>query len=210
MRRPDSVTTTIWLAVVVAMVLGFSLQRVVTTALPYFGFERRQELPKVEERFLLQLPGRVAALLDILDGTPVADRPTVLATAQLPQVRLRLLDAPAPNLGDRGEPDAEAMRHRIEAALSAPRPVIVADRYRLADEKAGPGGRARRERYLDRSFPLERAMASGRDQPGPAASKRPGGGRVLSRQRRCLGDPRPCLGDALVGRGSQAGRKAAF
>jgi hypothetical protein len=87
-----------------------TLERVVVTALPYFGFERRQELPKNEERFLLQLPGRVAALLDILDGTPVADRPAVLANAQLPQVRLRLLDAPAPNLGDRGEPDAEAMR----------------------------------------------------------------------------------------------------
>lgn len=45
-----------------------------------------------------------------------------------------------PNLGNRGEPDAEIMRHCIEAALSAPRPVIVADRYRLADEKAGPAG----------------------------------------------------------------------
>ena len=153
MRRPDSVTTTIGLAVVVAMVLGFGLQRVVTTVLPYFGFERRQELPKVEERFLLQLPGRVAALLDILDGTPVADRPTVLAAAQLPQVHLRLLDAPAPNLGNRGEPDAEAMRHRIEAALTAPRPVIVADRYRLADEKAGPaGGRVENGIWIEASL----------------------------------------------------------
>ncbi len=78
MRRPDSVTTTIGLAVVVAMLLGITLERVVVAALPYFGVERRQELPKVEERFLLQLPGRVAALLDILDGTPVADRPAVL------------------------------------------------------------------------------------------------------------------------------------
>ena len=78
MRRPDSVTTTIWLAVVVAMVLGFSLQREVTTVLPYFGFERRQELPEVEERFLLQLPGRVAALLDILDryARSRTDRPS--------------------------------------------------------------------------------------------------------------------------------------
>ena len=187
MRRPDSVTTTIWLAVVVAMVLGFSLQREVTTVLPYFGFERRQELPMVEERFLLQLPGRVAALLDILDGTPVADRPTVLANAQLPQVRLRLLDTPAPNLGDRGEPDAEAMRHRIEAALTAPRPVIVADRYRLADEKAGPAGGRVENGSVDRSFPRERAMASRRDQPGPAASERPSGGRVLRSQLRWPG-----------------------
>jgi len=153
MRRPDSVTMTIGFAVVVAMLLAIALERVVVTALPYFGIERRQELPKVEERFLVQLPGRVAALLDILDGTPVADRPAVLANAQLPQVRLRLLDAPAPNLGDRGEPDAEAMRRRIEAALSAPRPVIVADRYRLADEKAGPaGGRVENGAWIEASL----------------------------------------------------------
>jgi signal transduction histidine kinase len=153
MRRLDSVTATIALTVVVAMVLGFSLQQVVAVALPYFGFERRQELPKVEERFLLQLPGRVAALLDILDRTAVADRPTILAAAQIPRVHLRLLDTPAPNLGNRGEPDAEVMRHRIEAALTAPRPVIVADRYRLADEKAGPtGGRVENGTWIEASL----------------------------------------------------------
>ena len=153
MRRPDTVTATIALTVVVAMVLGFTLQHVVATALPYFGFDRRQELPKVEERFLLQLPGRVAALLDILDGTPVADRPTVLAAGQIPQVRLRLLDTPAPNLGNRGEPDAEVMRRRIEAALTTPRPVIVVDRYRLVDEKAGPaGGRVENGAWIEASL----------------------------------------------------------
>jgi hypothetical protein len=171
MRRPDSVIATIALTVVVAMVLGFSLQRVVVVALPYFGFERRQELPEVKEPFLVQLPGRVAALLDILDRTPVADRPTVLAAAQIPQVNLRLLDTPAPNLGNRGEPDAEVMRHRIEAALTAPRPVIVADRYRLADQKAGPaGGRVENGTWI------EAALANGQwllvvsnlDPPPPA------------------------------------------
>jgi signal transduction histidine kinase len=153
MRRLDSVTATIALTVVVAMVLGFTLQRVVATALPYFGFERRQELPKIEERFLLQLPGRVAALLDILDRTAVADRLTILAAAQIPQVHLRLLDAPAPNLGNRGEPDAEVLRHRIEVALTTPRPVIVADRYRLADETAGPaGGRVENGTWIEASL----------------------------------------------------------
>ena len=156
MRRPDSIIATIALTVIVAMVLGFSLQRVVVVALPYFAFERRQELPEVEERFLVQLPGRVAALLDILDRTPVADRPTILAAAQIPQVHLRLLDTPAPNLGNRGEPDAEVMRHRIEAAMTAPRPVIVADRYRLADQKAGPaGGRVENGTWI------EAALANG-------------------------------------------------
>ncbi len=102
---------------------------------------------------MLQLPGRGAALLDILDRTPVADRPTVLAAAQIPQVNLRLLDAPAPNLGNRGEPDAEVMRHRIETALTAPRPVIVADRYWLADQKAGPaGGRVENGAWIEASL----------------------------------------------------------
>src|SRR5438874_11816810 len=32
------------------------------------------------------------------------------------------------------------MRYRIEAALAAPRPMIVADRYRFADQNAGPAG----------------------------------------------------------------------
>jgi signal transduction histidine kinase len=140
MRRPDSVTATIALTVIVAMVLEFSLQWGVTTGLPYLGFERRQELPKAEERLFLQLPSRVAALLDILDRTPVADRSTVLAAAQTPQIRLRLLDTPAPNLRNRGELAAEVMRYRIEAALTAPRPVIVVHRYRLTDQKPALGG----------------------------------------------------------------------
>ena len=210
MRRPDSVTTTIWLAVVVAMVLGFSLQREVTTVLPYFGFERRQELPVVEERFLLQLPGRVAALLDILDRTPVADRPTVLAAAQIPQVNLRLLDTPAPNLGDRGEPDAEVMRHRIETALTAPRPVIVADRYRLADQKAGPaGGRVENGTWIEAS------LANGQwllvvTNLDPTPPNDPVAAEFSALSFAGLAGPLPCLGDPPVGRGSQAGRKAAF
>jgi signal transduction histidine kinase len=170
MRRPDSVTATIALTVVVAMILGFSLQHVVTTALPYFGFERPQELAKVEEQFLLQLPGRLATLLDILDRTAVADRPTVLAAAQIPKVQLRLLDTPARNLGNRGEPDAEVIRHRVEAALTVARPVIVADRYRLADEKAGPaGGRVEAGRWIEASLANGQwlLVASNLDPPPP-------------------------------------------
>jgi hypothetical protein len=71
----------------------------------------------------------------------------------------------------RGEPDAEVMRHSIEAALTAPRPVIVADRYRLADQKAGPaGGRVENGTWI------EAALANGQwllvvsdlDPPPPA------------------------------------------
>lgn len=142
-RRSDNITITITLTVVIAMVVGFSLQQLVNTGLLYLGFERQQRLPPGKTRLLLQLPGRIAALLDILDATPPADRPNVIAAAQTPQIRLRLLDTPGLNLGDRGEPNAELLRHRIEAVLTTPRPVIVADRYRLIDQNAGPaGGRA--------------------------------------------------------------------
>ena len=183
MRRPDSVTTTIWLAVVVAMVLGFSLQREVTTVLPYFGFERRQELPKVEERFLLQLPGRVAALLDILDryaGRGQTDRPRHRpASASPPSLarRARAESGQSRRAGRGG--DAPSHRSGSERAATGDRRRSLSSRRR----ESRAGGRTRRERYLDRSFPLERAMASRRDQPGPAASERPSGGRVLSRQR---------------------------
>jgi hypothetical protein len=46
MRRLDSVTATIALTVVVAMVLGFSLQQAVTIALPYFAIASKRPLPR--------------------------------------------------------------------------------------------------------------------------------------------------------------------
>ena len=210
MRRPDSITATIALTVVVAMVLGFTLQRVVTTALPYFGFERRQELPKVEERFLLQRPGpggRTARHPRWHAGCGQTDRPrrrSASASPPSPARRARAESGQSWRAGRRG--DAPSHRSRSYRAATGDRRRSLSARGR----ESRSGRWTRREWYLDRSFPCERSMAPRRDQPGPAASKRPGGGGILHRQLRCLGDPLPCLGHAPVGGGSQAGRKAAF
>ena len=136
----DNTTTTISLTVVVAMVLGFSLQHLVDSGLLYLGFSRQQTVQSANPRLLMQLPGRFAALLDVLDATPDAERPVVIAAAQRPGVHVRLLDAPAPNLVNSREPDANLLRSRIEAVLTVPRPVFVADSYRPADQRTGGNG----------------------------------------------------------------------
>ena len=117
-RWRDSITTTIALTVVVAMLLGFSLQRLVSSGLLYLGLAPQQTLQIGNPQLFQQLPGRIAALLDVLDGTPGAERPVVIAAAQRPSIRIRLLDAPMPNFVNRGEPDAELLRRRIEAVLT--------------------------------------------------------------------------------------------
>jgi signal transduction histidine kinase len=135
----DSTTMTIALAVVVAMVLGASLQQVVSSELLYLGLARQQNLQTENVRVFVQLPGRIAALLEVLDAMPDAERPAVIAAAQRPQVHLRLIEGPFPNLIDSHEPDANLLRGRIEAVLTVPRPVVVADRYRPSDQRAGAG-----------------------------------------------------------------------
>ena len=139
-RWRDSIATTIALTVIIAMVLGFSLQQLVSSGLLYLGVARQQTVRNANPRLLLQLPGRIAVLLDILDATPGSERPIVVAAAQRPLIRVRLLDAPIPNLVNRGELDADLLRRRIEAVLTVPRPLVVADSYRPADQHARTGG----------------------------------------------------------------------
>ena len=136
-RWRDSITTTIALTVVVAMLLGFSLQRLVSSGLLYLGLASQQTLQIGNSQLFQQLPGRIAGLLDVLDGTPDAERPVVIAAAQRPSIRIRLLDAPMPNLVNRGEPDADLLRRRIEAVLTVPRPVVVVNAYAPANQQAG-------------------------------------------------------------------------
>jgi hypothetical protein len=121
-RWRDSIAMTIALTVIVAMVLGLSLQQLVSSGLLYLGVARQQNIRNGNPRLLLQLPGRIAVLLDVLDATPDTERPIVVAAAQRPLVHVRLLDAPIPNLVNRGELDADLLRRRIEAALTVPRP----------------------------------------------------------------------------------------
>ena len=135
--RGGSVATTIAVTFVVAMALRFGLQQVVGSGLHYLGLARHETVKQRDAHLLQQLPGRIAGLLDVLDATPEAQRPAVIAAAQRPQVHVRILDAPIPNLTNPTEPSADVLRRRIEAVLRVPHPVIVADRYQLADKQAG-------------------------------------------------------------------------
>jgi signal transduction histidine kinase len=120
------------------MVLGATLQQMVSSELFYLGQARRQALQIQNQRVFDQLPGRIASLVEVLNTMPDAERPSVIAAAQRPQIHIRLLDGPFPNLIDSHEPDANLVRSRIEAMLTTARPVIVADRYRPEDQRAGP------------------------------------------------------------------------
>jgi hypothetical protein len=42
-----------------------------------------------------------------------------------------------PNLVNRGEPDADLLRRRIEAVLTVPRPVVVVNSYAPSNQQAG-------------------------------------------------------------------------
>ena len=136
--RGGSASATIALTVVLAMALGFSLQQVVAPGLHFLGLARHGIVQKGDARVLQQLPGRIAGLLDVLDATPEAQRQAVIEAAQRPRVHVRILDAPIPNMTNQVEPNANLLRHRIEAVLRVPRPVIVADRDRLEDKQASP------------------------------------------------------------------------
>ena len=69
-----------------------------------------------------QLPGRIAALVDVVQASPDEARPAILKAAQRPLLQVRLLDAPRPNLLNQREPEIDLLRTRIQAMLSTPRP----------------------------------------------------------------------------------------
>ena len=122
----SSITTTIVLTVVIAVVLGVSLQHVVSSGLVYLGLARQQTFDSQNPRLVRQLPGRIAALVDVVQASPDEARPAILKAAQRPLLQVRLLDAPLPNLINQREPEMDLLRTRIQAMLSTPRPVVVA------------------------------------------------------------------------------------
>jgi HAMP domain-containing protein len=139
MRRWDSTTMTIGLTVVVAIILGFSLHRTVNEELGYLGLPRQQLPPTGDARLLVQLPGWITALVDVLDATAESARSEVITAAQRPAVHVRLMDAPIRNLMNQPDPEAAQLRGRIEAVLTVPHPVIVADGYRPTNNGSSSG-----------------------------------------------------------------------
>ena len=155
-RWHDSIITTITVTVVTALVLGFSLENLVKTSLPYFGIPAHQRIPGSVTRIYQQLPGRIAVLLDILDATPAAGRAAIIAAAQRPQIHVRLLTGPIPSPVDTPEADATLLRRRIEGLLTKPRPVIVVDQY----DTAGGTGVSKYTRF-EKGVVIETALFDG-------------------------------------------------
>ena len=125
MRWLSGITTTIVMIVVVAVVLGVSLNQVVFSGLIYFGLARQQTFEGQNPRLLRQLPGRIATLIDVVEASPEEARPAILRAAQRGRLHVRLLDGPLPNLVNEREPEIDLLRRRIQATLSPPRPVVV-------------------------------------------------------------------------------------
>jgi hypothetical protein len=113
---------TIGLTVVVAIILGFSLHRTLNEELGYLGLPR-QQLPQAgDARLLVQLPGWITALVDVLDATAESARPDVITVSQRPAVHIRLMDAPIRNLMNQpdreGSATAAPHRSRIDGSAS--------------------------------------------------------------------------------------------
>jgi signal transduction histidine kinase len=133
----DSIATTIALTIVVAVLLGLALQQAVNVGLQYVGFSPQQSGQDESTRFFfVLLPGKVAGLLDVLETRPNAERPAIVKAAQHPLARFELLDGPVPNMVNAGEPNAEALRRRIEVLLSIPHLVVAASRPRQVNQPA--------------------------------------------------------------------------
>ena len=152
----SSITTTIVLTVVFAVVLGVSIQNVVSSGLVYLGLARQQTFDSQNPRLLRQLPGRIAALVDVVQASPDEARPAILKAAQRPLLQVRLLDAPLPNLINQREPEIDLLRTRIQAMLSTPRPVVVAHPPNRPGQVSAGG-----EDHHDNRVLIEAALSDG-------------------------------------------------
>jgi signal transduction histidine kinase len=133
MDRRGSIRLTIAITVVAAIALGFALQQLVSESLPYFGYHRRQNTQVGVAGVFQQMPYRINAIIGVLNATPPDHRQAVIGALQLPELSFRLLDQPLPMMTNDDEPDAVLLHNRIIAALTVPRSVIVANRYRPAN-----------------------------------------------------------------------------
>ena len=140
MKRPwDNITTTIAFTVVAAIILGFILQQPVGSWLLDLGLPQHEIHSGGNPQLDLELPGRIAALLDVLDATPDDERPAVVAAAQRLQIHLALINMPILNLNGLSDPNADMLRARIEAVLRVPRPLIVVDRMQRIGRRSNDG-----------------------------------------------------------------------
>ncbi len=155
-RRLNSITATIALTIAIGILLGYAVQQAVSLALPAFGIARQQTVDARFARLFPNMPGRIAALVDVLNRTPENQREVMLRAAQRPIFHARLMDGPLPGVVD--DPGAEAvlLKQRVQQALSPPpRPVIVARRYRYTEIFDG------QETWVENGVSVEISLADG-------------------------------------------------
>ena len=138
MRRwRQNISTAMALTILVAMALGIGLQRAVDWSISYWDPPREISTQQESPWQIQALSHNIAVLLRVLDTTPNTERPTAIAAVQRPNYRIWLVDAPIKNLVNRADPNADSLRRRIEALLTAPHPLIVADWNGLAGQNVG-------------------------------------------------------------------------
>ena len=142
--RMDSIATTIALTIVIAMGLGFALQRAVNVGLGYVGLSPQQNFQDDGVRFYLALfPAKVASLMEVLDAVSSDERPAIIAAVQRPEVRVELLKERLPHLVNSTDPNAGVVRNRIQILFAAPHMVIVA--LRSQERTNPPNGSSSRQ-----------------------------------------------------------------
>ena len=139
--RLDSIATTIALTIIIAIGLGFALQRVVDAGLIRIGFPPHEN-PRDSgwQFYVASFPAQVASLVQVLDAIPNGERPAIIDEVQRPQVHVDLLDSPRPNLENSTDRNAAALRYRIELLFGTPRLVIAAPKpEQTSDPPRGAG-----------------------------------------------------------------------
>ncbi len=125
-RRGESIGVTIAVSIIVAMVRGYALHEVANIGLLYLGVPNRQAQPVAAMKSrTVQVPARIATLVDMLDATPAAERPAIIATMQRPQFHVALRDSRVSGIENGHDRGSEALRYQIEILLKVSHLIIT-------------------------------------------------------------------------------------
>jgi signal transduction histidine kinase len=125
--RFDSIALTIVLTIVLAMGLGFTLQRLVNVGLGHAGFSAGRNPLMHDMRFYyFILPAKVVSLAEALDSAPADQQLGMIAAAQRRQVRVAVLDKPLPGVVNSRERFPTIIRRRIKWISPIYHPLITA------------------------------------------------------------------------------------
>jgi signal transduction histidine kinase len=129
--RLDSIALTIGLTIVLAMGLGFTLQRLVNVGLWHTGFFSARNPVYHDTRFyLFLLPARVVSLAEALDASSTDQHPGMIAAAQRGPIRIEVLDNPLPAVVNSEDRVSLLVRRRIQQLFPIYHQVITAPETR--------------------------------------------------------------------------------